>query len=170
MQHQYIISYISVDRPGLVDQISQIIHQAGGSWLSSRSANLSGMFSGMVQVALNDDNAAELENQLVKIESDSLKISLTLIKSQVARSNSHLEIRVTGSDRTGIVQEFSSALSSLGVNVEELETDVLPAPMSGEPMFTALAEVSLPESLNIDRIRESLEGLSDDLIVEIAKI
>jgi len=170
VQHQYIISYIGVDRPGLVDQISQIIHQAGGSWLSSRSANLSGMFSGMVQVALGEEDAAGLKEALAEIESDSLKISLTLIEGQVATSSSHLEIRVTGSDRTGIVQEFSSALSSLGVNVEELETDVSPAPMSAEPMFTAVAEVSLPESLNIDRIRESLEGLSDDLIVEITKI
>lgn len=170
MQHQYIISYIGVDRPGLVDQISQIIHQAGGSWLSSRSANLSGMFSGMVQVALSESDAAGLEKALAEVEADALKISLTRIEGQVAKTNSHLEIRVTGSDRTGIVKEFSSALSGLGVNVEELETDVSPAPMSSEQMFTAVAEVSLPESLNIDRIRESLEGLSDDLIVEISKI
>ena len=170
MQHQYIISYIGVDRPGLVDQISQIIHQAGGSWLSSHSANLSGMFSGMVQVALSENNAEELKDSLAKIESDSLQISVTRIEGQVATSNSHLEIRVMGADRTGIVQEFSSALSNLGVNLEELETDVSPAPMSSEMSFTAVAKVSLPESLNIDRIRESLESLSDDLIVEISKI
>lgn len=170
MQHQYIISYVGVDRPGLVDQISHIIHQAGGSWQSSRSVNLAGMFSGMVQVAFDDSQNTALEASLKQLQSDSLQISLIPINSIASQSARLLEVRVMGSDRTGIVQEVSSALLKLGINLEELETDVSPAPMSGEPSFTAVARVSLPEDLNIDRIRESLEGLSDDLIVELAKL
>lgn len=170
MQHQYIISYVGVDRPGLVDQISKIVHQAGGSWQSSRSVNLAGMFSGMVQVVFDANQSSGLENTLKQLQSDSLQISLIPIKSEATRGGLLLEIRVMGSDRTGIVQELSSALSNLGVNLEELETDVAPAPMSGELTFTAIAKVSLPEDLNIDLIRQSLEDLSDDLIVEIAKL
>lgn len=170
MQQQYIISYVGVDRPGLVDQISRIIHQVQGSWQSSRSVNLAGMFSGMVQISLPTSEEQNLKDSLHKLESESLQISLIPILAQGKANESLLEVRVMGADRTGIVKEFSSILSGLGANLEELETDIGPAPMSGELTFTAIARVSIPENLDIDRIREALEDLSDDLIVELNTI
>lgn len=170
MQQHYIISYIGVDRPGLVDQISQIIHEVGGSWQSSRSANLAGMFSGMVHVSMDQSNEASLSEALSKLKSDSLQISVTPVNAIGSPPGGLLEVKVVGADRKGIVREVSSKLSSLGINLEVLETQVSPAPMSGNPMFSAVAQVSIPQDLNIDLLRDALEQLSDDLIVEIKKI
>ncbi len=170
MQQHYIISYIGVDRPGLVDQISQIIHEIGGSWQSSRSANLSGMFSGMVHVSLDQSNEASLSEAVSDLQSESMQISVTPVNAIGSSPEALLEVKVVGADRKGIVREVSSILSSLGINLEALETQVAPAPMSGEPTFSAIAEVSIPKNLDIDRLRDALEQLSDDLIVEIRKI
>lgn len=170
MQQHYIISYIGIDRPGLVDQISKIIHEVGGSWQSSRSANLAGMFSGMVHVSMDQSNEGSLSEALSKLKPDSLQISVTPVKAIEGAPKALLEVKVAGADRKGIIREVSSRLSSLGINLEELETQVSPAPMSGETMFSAIAQVSIPQDLNIDHLRDALEQLSDDLIVEIKKI
>jgi glycine cleavage system regulatory protein len=99
-----------------------------------------------------------------------LQISVTPVKAIEGAPKALLEVKVAGADRKGILREVSSRLSSLGINLEELETQVSPAPMSGETMFSAIAQVSIPQDLNIDHLRDALEQLSDDLIVEIKKI
>jgi len=39
--------------------------------------------------------------------------------------------------------------------------------MSGDVLFKAIANLTLPRNLDIDVLREDLEKLTDDLIVEI---
>jgi glycine cleavage system regulatory protein len=41
------------------------------------------------------------------------------------------------------------------------------AAMSGEPMFRARARVRLPESANINAIRDTLEAMADHLMVDL---
>ena len=170
VQQHYIISYIGVDRPGLVDQISKIIHSVGGSWQSSRSANLAGMFSGMVHVSIEQESQKELTRGIEQLQSGGLEIRVHPIGELSAAASSLFEVKAVGADRTGIVSELSSLLSSLNVNLEELETEVYPAPMSGEPTFSALARISIPKELDPEEIKDALEELSDDLMVELSKI
>jgi glycine cleavage system regulatory protein len=39
--------------------------------------------------------------------------------------------------------------------------------MSGDFLFKAIANVTLPKDLEIDALKEGLESLADDLVVEI---
>ena len=170
VQQHYIISYIGVDRPGLVDQISKIIHSVGGSWQSGRSANLAGMFSGMVHISIEADTSEKLNQAINGLQSEELQVSLHPIQNITNTSDSILEVKVMGADRKGIVSELSSILSSLSVNLEELATEVSPAPMSGELTFSAVARISIPKNVDPDNIRDALEHLSDDLMVELTSI
>ena len=65
------------------------------------------------------------------------------------------------------MREISHVLASLGVNVEELQTECASAAMSGETLFKARARLSLPEACNAAEIRQKLERIAEDLIVEI---
>ncbi|MGB0446375.1 MAG: glycine cleavage system protein R, partial [Pseudomonadales bacterium] len=67
-----------------------------------------------------------------------------------------------------IVHEVASACSDLGANLISLETDVVSGSMSGEAMFIASAELQLPAQLDPEDVREALEQLSDDLMVDLA--
>ena len=77
-------------------------------------------------------------------------------------------LEIVGQDRPGIVREISHALASFGVNVEELHTECASAAMSGETMFKARARLSIPESCDTAQVRQQLEKIAADLIVEIS--
>ena len=75
---------------------------------------------------------------------------------------------MTGADRAGIIRDVSRVLAERGVNVEELESEVSSAPMSGEPLFTARARLRVPPGLALADLRGSLEALAGELMVDLS--
>ena len=84
-----------------------------------------------------------------------------------ATGSRFLELDVVGQDHPGIVHALSRALAAAGINVEELETEIVDAPMSGERLFQARARLQAPAALTVEELREELERLAADLIVEV---
>ncbi|MFQ5349384.1 MAG: glycine cleavage system protein R, partial [Thermoanaerobaculia bacterium] len=78
-----------------------------------------------------------------------------------------LELEVVCQDHRGIVHGLAATLAASGVNVEELETEVIDAPMSGEQLFQARARLRAPAALTVEQLRSELEHLAADLIVEV---
>ena len=78
-----------------------------------------------------------------------------------------LRLELVGQDRPGIVREISHALATLGVSVQELRTVIESAPMSGEPLFHAEAELVPPATVDFEQIRTALEQLADDMVIDI---
>jgi len=67
----------------------------------------------------------------------------------------------------GIIRDVSRVLAERGVNVEELESEVSSAPMSGERLFTARARLRVPPTLGLADLRASLEKLAGELMVDL---
>ncbi len=78
-----------------------------------------------------------------------------------------LHLELLGADHPGIVAEISAALAGSGVSIEELSTDVRDAPMAGGPLFEAQAVLNAPLSVSTDALKSMLEGLANELMVEI---
>jgi glycine cleavage system regulatory protein len=78
-----------------------------------------------------------------------------------------LRLEILGSDRPGIVHDISEALAERGINVDELRTEIMRAPMSGELLFLANAELLVPISLSLDSLRKDLEALAHELMVDV---
>jgi glycine cleavage system transcriptional repressor len=57
-------------------------------------------------------------------------------------------------DHPGIVHQISNVLSSMGINIESMETETYAAPVSGAPIFRLEAEISVPITTNINSLRE----------------
>lgn len=72
-----------------------------------------------------------------------------------------------GQDRPGIIRQISHALAEFGVNVEELESDCASAAMSGEAIFKARFQVSIPASCQLEELRRRIEQIGADLIVDV---
>lgn len=160
-----VLTVIGPDRPGLVERLAQTIADHGANWLESRLAHLSGQFAGMVRVSVPADRAAELARALRALEG--LRVDVETADAATDARTPALVLELLGQDRPGIVREVSRALASRGVNVEELETACESAPMSGETLFRARARLRLPSDVGVETLREALEKLGDELMVDI---
>ena len=78
-----------------------------------------------------------------------------------------MKLNLVGNDRPGIIREISHGLSKMAVNVAQLTTECVSAPMAGDTLFKAEALLQVPQGLNLERLKRELEQLADDLIVEI---
>ena len=76
---------------------------------------------------------------------------------------------LVGQDHPGIVHDVSAALAGVGVSIDELETEVSPAPQGGD-LFTARALLELPDGLDVDEVRAAVEAVTPDLMVDISEL
>jgi len=165
-----VLTLIGDDRPGLVDVLARTISQHGGNWEESRMAHLAGKFAGLLRVTLPPDNRAALEAALAELQPSGLRIVVeasTVGADPKTGAGPRLRMELVGNDHEGIVRDLSHALATRDINVEELHTRCEDAPLGGGQLFRASALLQLPASLSVEALRESLEGLADDLMVEL---
>ena len=78
-----------------------------------------------------------------------------------------LSLEILGQDRPGIIFDITQKLATLNVNIEELESEVRPASMSGGSLFNAKLTLGLPEGLSSEEVQDLLESMSDQFMVDI---
>ena len=167
MTTNLVLTVIGDDKPGLVEALSQVIASNSGNWLESSMAQLAGKFAGILRVSVADAEADKLIAALQNLSPD-LKLLIERAAADVASDSTlTVTLNLVANDRPGIIQEISRALAGLSVNVENLSTRCVPAPMSGETLFKAEAVLQVPAELELERLQLELEHLADDLIVEI---
>jgi len=164
-----VLTVIGEDRPGLVEALAELISEHEGSWDESRMARLAGHFAGVVQVHLPEERAQGLIDALPGLSERGLQASVVDSDWSLANVDHRhtFRLELVGQDRPGIVREISSALSALSVSVQDLRTVVESAPMSGESLFRATAELAPPADLDLGTVRASLERLADELMVDM---
>lgn len=169
MARVLVLTVIGEDRPGLVEALAQLISEHEGSWSESRMARLAGHFAGVVQVHLPDARAGGLIAALPGLAERGLQASVVDSDWSLANVDPHdtFRLELVGQDRPGIVREISSALSALGVSVQDLRTVVESAPMSGERLFRIQAELVPPPNVELEQVRAALECLADELMVDV---
>lgn len=168
MMTSLILTVMGPDRPGLVQSISDRVTAAGGSWLESRMANLAGQFTGIVHLQVPSGNADALVASLRELEVQGLQVLVG--KGQPQERNGPVQLlwlEIVGHDRAGIVRDISRCLSEQGVSIEALESERMCGSWSGECLFRATAQLRVPASLAVDSVRESLEALANDLMVDL---
>ncbi len=170
VKQSLVMTVIGEDRPGLVQSLSAIIEEQGGNWEESRMVHLAGQFAGLVHVHVPARQAARLETVLGGLEGLSVMVA-GAPDEQAASAGTHLlELEVEGQDHPGIVRRVAEAVAARGVNVEELETELGSAPMTGQMMFRARARLQAPKSVSLEALADDLEDLADDLMVELRAV
>jgi glycine cleavage system regulatory protein len=168
MRTTLLLTAVGADRTGLVESLAQKIAAVSGNWEDSRLARLGGQFAGIVLVSLDSTNVDPLLASLRELEASGLSVSSRAITPPAAApAGSRVRLTVTGGDRPGIVRDVSRILAERGVNVEELESAMGSAPMSGEALFVARARLLVPPGLELPSLRSSLEGLGSELMVDL---
>lgn len=169
MATSLVLTLIGNDRPGLVEDLARAVSEHGGSWESSRMARLGGCFAGILQVQVPDERAAELFKVLHGLEGRGLRVVVEDSTGNPRGEESRaLRLELVGQDRPGIIRQISATLAASGVNVVELSSQTRPAPMSGETLFSASALLHQPLSESSAALRDDIEKLAEDLMVEIS--
>jgi glycine cleavage system regulatory protein len=163
-----VLTAIGDDRPGLVSALAGVIARHGGSWDRSQMARLGGKFAGIVLVAVPADAVAAVEADLRALAADGvLDVRVEHDRGPTAAEGLRWSLELVGTDRPGIVHEITVALAAHGVSVDELETATREAPMSGGMLFEARAELVAPATVAVDELRNVLERLADELMVDL---
>lgn len=168
MQVPLVLTVIGRDRPGLVEKVASVVASHGGNWLESRMCRLGGQFAGIVRIQIPGHRQSALRAGCQSLAREGLTVEAFGDELHSATPPRCLAIvELVGQDRPGIVHQISGALASRGVNVEELTTECLSAPMSGETLFKAIARLRLPEDCDTAGLRADLERIAADLLVDL---
>jgi glycine cleavage system regulatory protein len=165
MKH-IVFSFISPDKPGLGDTLSNIINQYKGNWQASSLHHMSGFFTGVLEIAVAENQCLALIDKLESVEG--LSTVIKVAEQQIVAQSPSVVLELTANDRVGIVQEISSVIHHQGGNLLKLVSKRESAAHSGAELFKAKVTVSVDEK-HIEDLVQGIENLADDLIVDIAR-
>jgi glycine cleavage system regulatory protein len=168
MRTSLVLTVIGDDKPGIVEQLSDRILATGANWEESRMARLAGKFAGLLRVSVETDRAEQLAGALRALDAGGLTVVVEPSADGEGAEPRKVSLEVVGNDHPGIVRDIARVLAQHDVNIEELETEITSAPMSGEALFHARASLRVPPSVAIDRLRGVLESLAGELMVDLS--
>lgn len=168
-QRHVVLTAVGPDRPGIVKAFSGAIHAAGCNLEDSRMAVLAGefalilLFSGPIEAALQAERTTT-----ALAESLEFRIALKDTRPPPAGpTQRRYRVRLAGADQPGIVHRIGDLLAGHGANIASLESRLTHAAFSGTPVFNLEAEIELPAAAAIATLVAQLEGLGDELALQI---
>jgi len=167
MANTLIITFIAEDRPGVVEQLSEIVEAHGGNWLESRMAHLAETFAGVARVQVPKASSDALGAALTALAGNGFQIMVRDAADGAAQNGPVIAFEIVGPDHPGIVHELTRTIASLGVSVEEMETRIEGAPHGGGMLFHADTKVRLPAGLSEEDFQSALEDSANALVVDI---
>ncbi|MCC2113431.1 MAG: amino acid-binding protein [Hyphomicrobiales bacterium] len=168
MAVELVLTVIARDRPGLVETVADVVAVHGGNWIDSAMARLGGEFAGILRITVPDGAVAGLEEALGRLKEKDISVIWRSSGGEAdAAGAKRARLSVIGQDHTGIVRDVTAALARVSVSVDRLNTTVFPGAMSGAPMFVAEAEIVVPDDVDLDDLRDALERIANDIMVEV---
>lgn len=160
-----IFTLVGKDKPGLISDLAKTVYDMGGNWLGSNFSHMAGHFAGFVEVNLPQENHQALIARL--LEHPDLKIHLLPGITEPTAKQQSVQIDIMGNDKAGIVQELTQILSQFNLNIVKFDSFLESAPNWGGALFKAKAIITVAADFDLDTLRERLEGVANDLMVDI---
>ncbi len=164
-----ILTAIGPDQVGLVEKISQFVSRRGCNIEDSKMAVFGGEFAIILLIGGDPENFVHVGRDYRELETETgLSIAMK-VPSARKGAEAFRPYRLTAScmDHPGIVYQISGVLSSLGVNIESMETKTYFAPVSGTPLFQLEAYLAVPARTNINELRERFAEIQDTENIDI---
>jgi glycine cleavage system transcriptional repressor len=166
---QLILTAIGPDQVGLVAKISEFISRHGCNIEDSKMAVFCGEFAVIILISGDAPKLVEIGRTYRDIEAET-GLAMALKRPEPRKSaESMLPYKLTAScmDHPGVVYNISELLSTLGINIDSMETKTYSAPESGTPLFQLEAKLAVPARLNINQVRERFAGFQLEQNVDI---
>ena len=163
-----VLTLLGPDRPGIVARIAALIAAHGGNWMESRMVRLGGQFAGLVQAQVPAHSHGSLLRAIEALQGESLRLTVQEGQAEASPPRRFLNLQLVTPDRPGILKEISTILAEHACNVEELATEFVAAPWSGELLFKATIKVSAGPELDSEAVRDALENTSAGMMLDLS--
>jgi glycine cleavage system regulatory protein len=131
-------------------------------------SHLAGKFAGVLLISVPEEQVKALSSALQALQSDTFHIQIEKSDlTQATAPTKTLSLELLGQDRPGIIQDITEQLAHLNVNIEELESQVKEASMSGGTLFCAQLKLGLPQGISPETVQDTLESMSDQFMVDL---
>ncbi|TLM76826.1 MAG: transcriptional regulator [Actinobacteria bacterium] len=169
MLTEIVLTLTGPDRVGIVEEFTREVLALDGNVGTSRMARLGGAFAILMLVTLPVERVDDLEGAFGSLAAAGFKVTVTPTRSAAAApaAGTRYRIGVRGADHEGIVHGIAAGLAASGVNIDELETDAVPAPTTGTPIFSMDLLVSVREGTAEDAWRPALEDAAREADVDV---
>jgi glycine cleavage system transcriptional repressor len=163
-----VLSALGSDRVGIVDDITAILTERRCNVEESRMAILGGDFAVIMLVSGERGAINSLLPEFPKI-GERLGLRLEGRRTAAPRSEGGLPyvIESVSLDTPGIVHSISALLRRENINIVDLETATVPAPLTGAPMFLMKLRIALPSGIRIASLKREVERLAEEQDLDI---
>ena len=169
MKEFLVLSALGRDVTGIVNDVSQVILDAGGNIEDSRMTVLGGEFALMVLVT---GDADVIDDLVDAAEALGERLGLTVVCRRTEKRSDRLggmlpyQVEILAMDHPGIVHDIANFFAARGINIEDLATTTYPAPHTGTPMFSMHLVVAIPGDTAISELRQDFIDFCDSLNLE----
>jgi glycine cleavage system transcriptional repressor len=174
VEEVFLLSAIGRDKPGLVAELAQLIYDADANLEDSRMTILGTDFAVILLCSsARAESADEIAVGAKHLERDhGLTILLRNLDdgprpSLPSPGTKLYTLKAAGEDRAGIVVSICRALADHGVNIADLATRSRPGP-GGSPHYELDMHVEVPESMDVNTLRDALDAEADRLVIDVA--
>lgn len=157
------ITVIGHDRPGIIAETTRVLAELEMNIEDSTMTLLRGHFA-MMLISAGPAGSGDIEEALGDLTADG---SLTVTVREIPEEPEHAAVgasyvlTVHGGDRPGIVSSVTAEVARFGGNITDLTTR-----LAGE-LYLLVAEVDLPDSVDVAALQSALETVAADLGVGV---
>lgn len=168
----YAVSVVGADRPGIVAGVTEALYKLGCNIADSSCAMLAGEFAMILIISHKKPfTKANLIEELKPVcERMAMTLSVRHLplgeEDRKETAGEICQITVYGADQPGIVYRVTSTLAAHQINIMDLQTKL--AGTEQEPVYIMLLEVVLPDDCAPETVEQLLNGLKEELRVEIS--
>ena len=165
MTTKLVISALGADRPGIVDEISNIIYNHSLNIEDSRMTVLGGEFAMLLLVSGEQSSIDAIQTQVNEIgQALQMRLMIKVTSESTPMENAiPYAVEVTSLDHPGIVNNISSFFSQRGINIVNMHTESYSAPHTGTPMFALHMTIGVSADTNIAKLRDAFMQACEEL-------
>lgn len=165
-----VLTAVGPDRPGLVAELTEFLLKHGANVEDSRMAVLGGDFAVILLFSAPQQGLSVIEEEKEQLSART-GLTVSLRRTTPQRSAPHAalmwKLHAVSLDHPGIVHRLAHAVSRQGMNIIELQSHLLHAPVTAAPIFTLDMTVTVPGEKKPAALRESLLRLADEMGIDL---
>jgi glycine cleavage system transcriptional repressor len=164
-ENYVVICALGQDRPGIINDLSQVIANTDCNVVDTRMTVLGSEFSLLMLVSGPWNAIAKLEDQIPALEKR-LDLSVLLRRTEPRKPAGNLlpyDVEVLSLDQPGIVSRLTGFFAARGINIEDMVTSSYAAAHTGTPMFSVHMSIGIPADVHIARLRQDFLEFCDEV-------
>lgn len=170
MKEYLLVTAIGEDRPGIVSHLAEVITRNGANMEDSRMTVLGGEFAVIALVTAPPAKVPDLLKDLESLTKEKITVLTKKTKAPDAsrfKGYTTYQISLEGHDHEGIVHKITSYLKNRDINIQSMETELVPAPVTGTPLFCLNAIISVPPSIKFKQLNDELDAIGAEEAVDV---